>query len=182
MYCSQCDSAWYCGKSCQKQHWKQHKKACVKAVKAAKAAEAAEAEAAEAAAAAEGAPAAESPLPTIESFFKYRAERRVITLVPKELRKGWRRPAGCINPELYPPPDAATLSSWKLKLELSTTMNAKQILESVAERTIGSAKPLTLRLSYDQVILTLDSAGRTFVPGELRSVSKAPFMSWEPER
>ena len=32
MCCSQCHLAWYCGKPCQKKHWKQHKKACVAAV------------------------------------------------------------------------------------------------------------------------------------------------------
>ena len=34
MCCSQCHRAWYCGKPCQKKHWKQHKKACVAAVAA----------------------------------------------------------------------------------------------------------------------------------------------------
>ena len=32
MCCSQCHRAWYCGKACQKKHWKQHKRACVAAV------------------------------------------------------------------------------------------------------------------------------------------------------
>ena len=32
MCCSQCHRAWYCGRPCQKKHWKQHKKACVAAV------------------------------------------------------------------------------------------------------------------------------------------------------
>ena len=32
--CSQCHHAWYCGKACQKKHWKQHKRACVAAVAA----------------------------------------------------------------------------------------------------------------------------------------------------
>ena len=31
-FCSQCHLAWYCGKPCQKKHWKLHKKACVAAV------------------------------------------------------------------------------------------------------------------------------------------------------
>ena len=35
MCCSQCNRAWYCGKPCQKKHWKQHKRACVAAVAAA---------------------------------------------------------------------------------------------------------------------------------------------------
>ena len=34
MCCSQCHRAWYCGKPCQKKHWKQHKRACVAAVAA----------------------------------------------------------------------------------------------------------------------------------------------------
>ena len=34
MCCSQCHRAWYCGRPCQKKHWKQHKKACVAAVAA----------------------------------------------------------------------------------------------------------------------------------------------------
>ena len=34
MCCSQCHRAWYCGKPCQKKHWKQHKKACVASVAA----------------------------------------------------------------------------------------------------------------------------------------------------
>ena len=34
MCCSQCHLAWYCGKACQKKHWKQHKRACVGAVAA----------------------------------------------------------------------------------------------------------------------------------------------------
>ena len=34
MCCSQCNSAWYCGKACQKKHWKQHKRACTAAVAA----------------------------------------------------------------------------------------------------------------------------------------------------
>ena len=34
MCCSQCHSAWYCGKACQKKHWKQHKRACTAAVAA----------------------------------------------------------------------------------------------------------------------------------------------------
>ena len=32
--CSQCHMAWYCQKSCQKLHWKHHKRACVAAVAA----------------------------------------------------------------------------------------------------------------------------------------------------
>ena len=28
MRCSQCHRAWYCGKACQKKHWKLHKRAC----------------------------------------------------------------------------------------------------------------------------------------------------------
>ena len=32
MCCSQCHRAWYCGKPCQKKHWKQHKRACTAAV------------------------------------------------------------------------------------------------------------------------------------------------------
>ena len=35
MCCSQCHRAWYCGKPCQKKHWKLHKRACVAAVAAA---------------------------------------------------------------------------------------------------------------------------------------------------
>eukprot|EP00618_Florenciella_parvula_P039439 CAMPEP_0119472460 /NCGR_PEP_ID=MMETSP1344-20130328/4513_1 /TAXON_ID=236787 /ORGANISM="Florenciella parvula, Strain CCMP2471" /LENGTH=122 /DNA_ID=CAMNT_0007505413 /DNA_START=650 /DNA_END=1015 /DNA_ORIENTATION=+ len=35
MCCSQCHRAWYCGKPCQKKHWKLHKKACVAVVAAA---------------------------------------------------------------------------------------------------------------------------------------------------
>ena len=34
MCCSQCHIAWYCDRSCQKLHWKQHKRACVAAVAA----------------------------------------------------------------------------------------------------------------------------------------------------
>ena len=34
MCCSQCHRAWYCGKACQKKHWKQHKRACTAAVAA----------------------------------------------------------------------------------------------------------------------------------------------------
>eukprot|EP00618_Florenciella_parvula_P008499 CAMPEP_0119472670 /NCGR_PEP_ID=MMETSP1344-20130328/4631_1 /TAXON_ID=236787 /ORGANISM="Florenciella parvula, Strain CCMP2471" /LENGTH=275 /DNA_ID=CAMNT_0007505649 /DNA_START=1336 /DNA_END=2161 /DNA_ORIENTATION=+ len=34
MCCSQCHRAWYCGRPCQKKHWKQHKRACVAAVAA----------------------------------------------------------------------------------------------------------------------------------------------------
>ena len=34
MCCSQCHRAWYCGRPCQKQHWKLHKRACVAAVAA----------------------------------------------------------------------------------------------------------------------------------------------------
>ncbi len=34
MCCSQCHRAWYCGRPCQKKHWKQHKKACGAAVAA----------------------------------------------------------------------------------------------------------------------------------------------------
>ena len=34
MCCSQCHRAWYCGRPCQKKHWKEHKKACVAAVAA----------------------------------------------------------------------------------------------------------------------------------------------------
>ena len=34
MCCSQCHRAWYCGRPCQKKHWKLHKKACVAAVAA----------------------------------------------------------------------------------------------------------------------------------------------------
>ena len=34
MCCSQCNRAWYCGKPCQKKHWKLHKRACVAAVAA----------------------------------------------------------------------------------------------------------------------------------------------------
>ena len=34
MCCSQCHRAWYCGKPCQKKHWKQHKRVCVAAVAA----------------------------------------------------------------------------------------------------------------------------------------------------
>ena len=34
MCCSQCHRAWYCGKPCQKKHWKLHKRACVAAVAA----------------------------------------------------------------------------------------------------------------------------------------------------
>ena len=34
MCCSQCHRAWYCGRPCQKKHWKQHKKACTAAVAA----------------------------------------------------------------------------------------------------------------------------------------------------
>ena len=32
MCCSQCHIAWYCGKACQKKHWKLHKRACSAAV------------------------------------------------------------------------------------------------------------------------------------------------------
>ena len=32
--CSQCKMAWYCSHSCQKIHWKQHKRACIAAVSA----------------------------------------------------------------------------------------------------------------------------------------------------
>jgi len=32
MCCSQCHRAWYCGRPCQKKHWKLHKRACVAAV------------------------------------------------------------------------------------------------------------------------------------------------------
>ncbi len=28
MCCSQCHRAWYCGKPCQKKHWKAHKRIC----------------------------------------------------------------------------------------------------------------------------------------------------------
>ena len=34
MCCSQCHIAWYCGKACQKKHWKLHKRACSAAVAA----------------------------------------------------------------------------------------------------------------------------------------------------
>ena len=34
MRCTQCKRAWYCGRPCQKKHWKQHKRACVAAVAA----------------------------------------------------------------------------------------------------------------------------------------------------
>ena len=34
MTCSQCHRAWYCGRACQKKHWKQHKKACLATVAA----------------------------------------------------------------------------------------------------------------------------------------------------
>ena len=34
MCCSQCHCAWYCGRPCQKKHWKQHKKACIATVAA----------------------------------------------------------------------------------------------------------------------------------------------------
>ena len=34
MSCSQCHRAWYCGRPCQKKHWKQHKKACLATVAA----------------------------------------------------------------------------------------------------------------------------------------------------
>jgi len=34
MCCSQCHRAWYCGKPCQKKHWKLHKRACTAAVAA----------------------------------------------------------------------------------------------------------------------------------------------------
>ena len=34
MCCSQCHRAWYCGRPCQKKHWKQHKRACAAAVAA----------------------------------------------------------------------------------------------------------------------------------------------------
>ena len=34
MCCSQCRRAWYCGKPCQKKHWKYHKRACGAAVAA----------------------------------------------------------------------------------------------------------------------------------------------------
>ena len=29
MCCSQCHRAWYCGRPCQKKHWKHHKAACL---------------------------------------------------------------------------------------------------------------------------------------------------------
>ena len=32
MRCTQCKRAWYCGRPCQKKHWKQHKRACTAAV------------------------------------------------------------------------------------------------------------------------------------------------------
>ena len=34
MCCSQCHRAWYCGRPCQKKHWKQHKRACTAALAA----------------------------------------------------------------------------------------------------------------------------------------------------
>ena len=34
MCCAQCNRAWYCGRPCQKRHWKRHKKACVASIAA----------------------------------------------------------------------------------------------------------------------------------------------------
>ena len=134
MYCMSCRIAWYCGKSCQKKHWKRHREVCSAAV-AAKTKETVEAVAVEAV-------ATESPLPTIESFFKYRAERKVIYLIPKEPEDDGR----ACGPDIpYTLPDAATLSSWTLALEVSTSTTARELLETAAKR-IGYTAPLQLRL------------------------------------